>query len=157
MARETWPRRRNRRRRQQAAIRAPSLQQIVITGSLISRTNVETPSPVQVISSKDLTQSGYTDLSDILRNISANGASTLSQSFSFAFAAGASGVSLRGLSVGDTLVLIDGERTVPYPLLDDNQRSFVDLSSIPFTAIDRVDVLKDGASGLYGAMPSRAS
>ena len=127
------------------------LQQIVITGSLISRTNVETPSPVQVISAKDLTQSGYTDLSDILRNISANGASTLSQSFSFAFAAGASGVSLRGLSVGDTLVLIDGERTVPYPLLDDNQRSFVDLSSIPFTAIDRVDVLKDGASGLYGA------
>ena len=52
------------------------LQEIVITGSLISRTNVETPSPVQVISSKDLTQSGYTDLSDILRNISANGASS---------------------------------------------------------------------------------
>ncbi|MHB8815233.1 MAG: TonB-dependent receptor plug domain-containing protein [Steroidobacteraceae bacterium] len=127
------------------------LQQVVITGSLISRTNVETPSPVQVISSKDLAQSGYTDFSDILRNVSANGASTLSQSFSFAFAAGASGVSLRGLSVGDTLVLIDGERTVPYPLLDDNQRSFVDLSSIPFTAIERVDVLKDGASGLYGA------
>jgi iron complex outermembrane recepter protein len=127
------------------------LQEVVITGSLISRTNLETPSPVQVISAKDLTQSGYTDVSDILRNVSANGASTLSQSFSFAFAAGASGVSLRGLSVGDTLVLIDGERTVPYPLLDDNQRSFVDLSSIPFTAVERVDVLKDGASGLYGA------
>lgn len=127
------------------------LQQVVITGSLISRTNLETPSPVQVLSTKDLTASGYTDVSDILRNVSANGASTLSQSFSFAFAAGASGVSLRGLSVGDTLVLIDGERTVPYPLLDDNQRSFVDLSSIPFTAIERVDVLKDGASGLYGA------
>ena len=124
---------------------------VVITGSLISRTDIETPSPVQVISAKDLAQSGYTDVSDILRNVSANGASTLSQSFSFAFAAGASGVSLRGLSVGDTLVLIDGERTVPYPLLDDNQRSFVDLSSIPFTAIDRIDVLKDGASGLYGA------
>ena len=127
------------------------LQEVVITGSLISRTNIETPSPVQVLSAKDLTASGYTDVSDILRNVSANGASTLSQSFSFAFAAGASGISLRGLSVGDTLVLIDGERTVPYPLLDDNQRSFVDLSAIPFTAVERIDVLKDGASGLYGA------
>ncbi len=127
------------------------LQTIVITGSLIARTATESPNPIQVISSKDLVQSGYTDISDVLRNISANGASTLSQSFSFAFAAGASGISLRGLSLGDTLVLIDGERSVPYPLLDDNERSFVDLSSIPFTAIQQVQVLKDGASALYGA------
>jgi len=127
------------------------LQTIVITGSLIERTATESPNPVQVISSKDLVQSGYTDISDVLRNISANGASTLSQSFSFAFAVGASGISLRGLSLGDTLVLIDGERSVPYPLLDDNERSFVDLSSIPFTAIQQVQVLKDGASALYGA------
>jgi iron complex outermembrane recepter protein len=127
------------------------LQTIVITGSLIERTATESPNPIQVISSKDLVQSGYTDISDVLRNITANGASTLSQSFSFAFAAGASGISLRGLSLGDTLVLIDGERSVPYPLLDDNERSFVDLSSIPFTAIDNVQVLKDGASALYGA------
>jgi iron complex outermembrane receptor protein len=129
----------------------PQLQTIVITGSLIERTATESPNPVQVISAKDLVQSGYTDISDVLRNISANGASTLSQSFGGAFAAGASGISLRGLSVGDTLVLIDGERSVPYPLLDDNERSFVDLSSIPFTAIQQVQVLKDGASALYGA------
>lgn len=127
------------------------LQTIVITGSLIQRIATESPNPVQVISAKDLVQSGYTDISDVLRNISANGASTLSQSFSFAFATGASGISLRGLSLGDTLVLIDGERSVPYPLLDDNERSFVDLSSIPFTAIQQVQVLKDGASALYGA------
>jgi iron complex outermembrane recepter protein len=127
------------------------LQTIVITGSLIERTATESPNPVQVISAKDLVQSGYTDISDVLRNITANGASTLSQSFSFAFAVGASGISLRGLSLGDTLVLIDGERSVPYPLLDDNERSFVDLSSIPFTAIQQVQVLKDGASALYGA------
>jgi iron complex outermembrane receptor protein len=127
------------------------LQTIVITGSLIERTATESPNPVQVISSKDLVQSGYTDISDVLRNITANGASTLTQSFSFAFATGGSGISLRGLSLGDTLVLIDGERSVPYPLLDDNERSFVDLTSIPFTAIDQVQVLKDGASALYGA------
>jgi len=134
-----------------AAAASQQLQTIVITGSLIERTATESPNPIQVISSKDLVQSGYTDISDVLRNITANGASTLSQSFSFAFAAGASGISLRGLSLGDTLVLIDGERSVPYPLLDDNERSFVDLSSIPFTAIQQVQVLKDGASALYGA------
>ena len=71
------------------------LQTIVITGSLIERTATESPNPVQVISAKDLTQSGYTDISDVLRNITANGASTLSQSFSFAFATGGSGISLR--------------------------------------------------------------
>ncbi|MBW8077181.1 MAG: TonB-dependent receptor plug domain-containing protein, partial [Gallionella sp.] len=131
--------------------KSQQLQTVIVTGSLISRTSIETPSPVQILSAAQMVQSGYTDFSSILKNISANGASTLSQSFSFAFAAGASGVSLRGLSVGDTLVLIDGERTVPYPLLDDNQRSFVDLASIPFTAIQSVQIDKNGASGVYGS------
>ncbi|MGH8318257.1 MAG: TonB-dependent receptor plug domain-containing protein [Steroidobacteraceae bacterium] len=130
---------------------AVQLQEVVITGSLIERTGIETPNPVQVITSKDLVQSGYTDISDVMRNISANGANTLSPSFSFAFATGGSGISLRGLTLGDTLVLIDGERSVPYPLLDDNERSFVDLSSIPFTAVQQVQVLKDGGSALYGS------
>lgn len=129
----------------------PALQTVVVTGSLISRTSIETPNPIQIISAKDLLQSGYTDISSVLRNITANGASTLGQSFSFAFAAGGSGVSLRGLTVGDTLVLIDGERTVPYPLLDDNQRSFVDVSSIPFMAVQQVQVDKNGASAVYGS------
>ena len=133
------------------AANASELQTIVITGSLIARTAVETPNPVQVLSAKDLVSSGYTDVSDVLRNMSANGANTLSQSFSFAFAVGASGISLRGLTLGDTLVLVDGERTVPYPLLDDNERSFVDLSSIPFTSIQQIQVLKDGGSALYGS------
>lgn len=128
-----------------------ALQTIVVTGSLISTTSVVTPSPVQIISKAQLVQSGYTNISDVLRNISANGQGTLSQSFSFAFASGASGVALRGLAVGDTLVLIDGERTVPYPLLDDNERNFVDLSAIPFTAVKQMQVLKDGGSALYGS------
>src|SRR5271155_251212 len=127
------------------------LQEVVVTGSLIHRTDTETPSPVQVMSAEQIQQSGYTDISEILRNITANGANTLSQSFGQAFAAGASGVSLRGLTVGDTLVLIDGQRMTAYPLPDDNQRSFVDVSAIPISAIDSIEVLKDGASALYGA------
>jgi iron complex outermembrane recepter protein len=127
------------------------LQTVVITGTLLKRTDVETPSPVQIISADDLKDSGYTNVSDVLRNISANGSGTLSQGFGQAFAAGASGIALRGLSVGDTLTLIDGERMVAYPLSDDGERSFVDVTAIPFNAVESVEVLKDGASALYGA------
>src|SRR5580692_7397589 len=129
----------------------PALQEVVVTGSLIKRTDSETPSPVQVISAADLLNSGYTNLTDVLRNLAANGQGTLNQGFTEAFAAGASGIALRGLTVGGTLTLLDSERMVAYPLSDDGQRSFVDVTAIPFNAIDSIEVLKDGASALYGA------
>jgi iron complex outermembrane recepter protein len=129
----------------------PGLQEVVVTGSLIKRTDTETPSPVQIISDQDLKNSGYTNVSDVLRNLAANGQGTLNQGFTEAFAAGASGVALRGLTVGGTLTLIDSERMVAYPLSDDGERSFVDVTAIPFNAIESVEVLKDGASALYGA------
>ncbi len=127
------------------------LQTVTITGSLLKRVDTETPSPVQVITSEDLKDSGYTNLGDVLRNLSANGAGALSQSFGQAFASGGQGVALRGLTVGGTLTLIDGQRMVAYPLSDDNQRSFVDISAIPFNAIENVEVLKDSGSTEYGA------
>jgi iron complex outermembrane recepter protein len=139
---------------QQAAASAdanPPLQEVVVTGSLIKRTDTETPSPLQVISEKDLVNSGYTNVNDVLRNLASNGQGTLNQGFTEAFAAGASGVALRGLTVGDTLTLIDSERMVAYPLSDDGERSFVDTTAIPFNAVDQIEVLKDGASALYGA------
>jgi iron complex outermembrane recepter protein len=130
---------------------SPPLQEVVVTGSLIKRTDTETPSPLQVISEKDLVNSGYTNVNDVLRNLASNGQGTLNQGFTEAFAAGASGVALRGLTVGDTLTLIDSERMVAYPLSDDGERSFVDTTAIPFNAVDSIEVLKDGASALYGA------
>ena len=129
----------------------PEIATVTITGSLLKRTDVETPSPVQVISSQDLLDSGYTNLSDVMRNLTANGQGALGQSFGQAFASGGSGIALRGLTVGGTLTLIDGFRMVAYPLSDDNQRSFVDVSAIPFNAIEGVDVLKDSGSSTYGA------
>jgi iron complex outermembrane receptor protein len=130
---------------------APELQEIIVTGSLIKRTDIETPSPVQILTGDQIQQMGYTNISQVLSNLSANGQGTLSQSFGQAFASGASGVALRGLTVGDTLVLVDGKRMVDYPISDDNQRSFVDVSAIPFNAIERIEVLKDGSSAIYGA------
>jgi len=135
---------------QDAATGEP-VQRVVVTGSYITRADKETPSPVQVITADDLKKSGYTSVSDVLRDITANGQGTISQSFNRAFAGGASGVSLRGLTVGATLVLIDGHRMAPYPLSDDGQRPFVDISNIPFDAVERIDILKDGASAAYGS------
>ena len=134
-----------------AASDEPQLQEVVVTGSLIRRTEAETPSPMQIVTAKDIEDSGYTTISDVLRNISANGQGTLSQSFNGAFATGGSGVALRGLTVEGTLTLIDGHRMVGYPLTDDGERNFVDVSSIPFNAVERVEVLKDGASAEYGS------
>ena len=130
---------------------AAPVQRVEITGSSIRRVDAETPSPVQVITAEDLKKSGYTSISQVLQNITANGQGTLSQGFPQAFAGGASGISLRGLTTSATLVLIDGHRMAPYPLSDDGQRSFVDISNIPFDVIERVEVLKDGASATYGS------
>jgi iron complex outermembrane receptor protein len=128
-----------------------NVQRVEITGSNIRRADAETPSPVQIITADDLKKSGYTTVSQVLQNLTANGQGTLSQGFAGAFATGASGVSLHGLNTSATLVLIDGHRMASYPLPDDNQRFFVDVSSIPFDAIERVEVLKDGASAIYGS------
>ena len=130
---------------------ADTLETVIVTGSHIRRTESETPSPVQVLSAEQVHESGYTSLKDVLNQLTANGQGTLSQSFSGAFASGASGVALRGLNVGATLVLIDGHRMAPYPIGDDGVRSFVDISNIPFDTIERVEVLKDGASAIYGS------
>jgi iron complex outermembrane recepter protein len=129
----------------------PELQTVIVTGSNIKRTDAETPSPVQVITAADLKASGFTSTQDVLHNLTANGQGTLSQGFGGAFAEGASGISLRGLTVGATLILIDGRRMAPYPIGDDGQRSFVDISNIPFESIERIEVLKDGASAIYGS------
>jgi len=134
-----------------ATSNSADLQEIVVTGSYIKRIDAETPAPVQIITNQEMLQMGYTNVSQVLQNLSAAGQGSLSQSFGEAFAAGAQGVALRGLTVGDTLVLIDGKRMVDYPISDDNQRQFTDISAIPINAVEQVEVLKDGASAVYGA------
>jgi iron complex outermembrane recepter protein len=127
------------------------ITEITVTGSHIRRTDTETSSPVQVITAEEIKQSGFSTTAELLGSLTANSQGTLSQSFTGAFAAGASGIALRGLNVGYTLILIDGHRSAPYPIGDDGQRSFVDTASIPFDSIERIEILKDGASSIYGS------
>ena len=127
-----------------------NLQQVIVTGSHIPRTQTP-PFLLQTITSDDIAHTGLTTVGDVLRTLTADNSGTLPSAFTGGFAAGASGVSLRGLSVNSTLTLIDGLRTADYALPDGGVRSFVDLNSIQIGTIDRIEVLKDGASPLYGA------
>lgn len=124
---------------------------IVVTGSLFRRTDTETASPVTVITTETLSRAGTTTVADAIRQVSADSAGSIPTGFQGGFSAGGSAVSLRGLGVSSTLVLIDGLRSVQFPLNDDGHNSYVDLNSIPFSIVDRVEVLKDGASSTYGA------
>lgn len=130
---------------------ADEVEEIVVTGSLFRRTDTETPSPVTVLTSENLQRAGISTASDAIRSISADGAGSIGTGFQSGFSAGGSAVSLRGLGVSSTLVLVDGLRSANFPINDDGHNAYVDLNSIPFSLIDSIEVLKDGASSSYGA------
>ena len=126
-------------------------ERVEVTGSNIRRTDTETASPVQVLTRDDLERTGKQSIGEIIRGVSADNQGSLPTAFSAGFAAGASGVSLRGLGLNSTLVLLNGRRMAPYGLADDGSRNFVDLNTIPLEAVERVEILKDGASAIYGS------
>ncbi|MGH8445368.1 MAG: TonB-dependent receptor plug domain-containing protein, partial [Solimonas sp.] len=134
-----------------AAAPVEEIETIVVTGSNIRRTDKETASPVQVLTREDIERSGKQNIAEVIRSVSADNQGSLPTAFSGGFATGGAGVSLRGLGLNSTLVLVNGRRMAAYGLADDGQRTFVDLNSIPLEAVERVDILKDGASAIYGS------
>jgi iron complex outermembrane recepter protein len=129
-----------------------SIQEVIVTGSRIRRVDNETASPVQVVQREDIERAGVTNIADVIRSvIPADNQGSIPTAFSGGFAAGSSGISLRGLGVNSTLVLLNGRRMAGYGLADDGVRTFVDLNSIPFEAVERIEVLKDGGSAIYGS------
>jgi iron complex outermembrane receptor protein len=128
-------------------------QDVVVTGSLFRQTTAATPSPVTTITTENLDQRGINTIQSAIQNLASNNGPAITNSFTAngAFASGASAASLRGLSTNSTLVLFDGLRAAYYPLSDDGTRNFVDLNTIPDEIVDRIDVLRDGASSTYGA------
>ncbi len=127
-------------------------QDIVVTGSILRGADSGI-SPVTTLTAENLDARGINTVQDAIQLLSSNNGPALTNSFTAngAFAGGASAVSLRGLSTSSTLVLFDGLRAAYYPLADDGSRNFVDLNTIPDDIVDRVEVLRDGASSAYGA------
>ncbi|MBI0476272.1 TonB-dependent receptor [Sphingomonas sp. MA1305] len=124
---------------------------IVVTGTLFRNSNATSLSPLTVLTTETLQRANITTVNDAIRSVSADSAGSISTGFRNGFSAGGAAVSLRGLGVSSTVVLIDGLRSANFPLNDDGHNAYVDLNSIPFSIVDRVEVLKDGASSTYGA------
>ena len=124
---------------------------VVVTGTLFRDSNATSISPVTVLNSATLERANITTAQDAIRSVSADSAGSISTGFRNGFSAGGAAVSLRGLGVSSTVVLIDGLRSANFPLNDDGHNAYVDLNSIPFSVVDRIEVLKDGASSTYGA------
>ncbi len=123
---------------------------VVVTGSILQG---ETASPVTTMTAENFDARGIVTISDAVTKLSANNAGTIPQNWNagFNFASGATAISLRGLTTSSTLTVFDGMRVAPYPLADDGRRNFVDLNAMPQSIVERVDVLRDGASSTYGA------
>ncbi len=120
-------------------------ERIQVTGSHIKRIDVEGASPVQTITRKELEKTGYNSVSDVLRDTAANSFGSTRED-SGSNAAGVAHVNLRGLGSSNTLVLLNGQR-----LPSDAVTGAVDLNLIPMAAVERIEVLKDGASAIYGS------
>ncbi|MEO9131862.1 MAG: TonB-dependent receptor [Sphingomonas sp.] len=134
-----------------AAASSDTSDDIIVTGSLFKRAETASPSPVTVLTTDTLQKAGITNITDAVRSISADGAGSIGNGFQGGFSAGGSAVSLRNLGVSSTVVLVDGLRSTNFPLNDDGHNAYVDLNSIPISNIERIEVLKDGASSTYGA------
>ncbi|HEX4234407.1 MAG TPA: TonB-dependent receptor [Caldimonas sp.] len=119
-----------------------------MTGSRLRRTDAETPSPVQVITRDVIARLGAVSLNDVLQGLPANNTGAFNEADTVNNY-GAAAVSLRGLGPGSTLVLINGRRVAPFGFT--GGATFVDLNQIPVSAIDRIEVLLDGASAIYGS------
>ncbi len=124
---------------------ATTLDRIEVTGSRIKRADIETSQPIFSLSRDDITAQGLTSVGDVIQNITANG-STLNSTFNNG-GNGETRVSLRNLGSNRTLVLVNGKRWVGGTGLG----GAVDLNTIPTAAVERIEVLKDGASTIYGS------
>jgi iron complex outermembrane recepter protein len=127
------------------------LGQMTVTGYIVPRIG-EGPEPVTTLDQDFIQKQGDQTVADVLLRLPQNFAGfTPSLNAGQSTAEGGSAVNLYGLGANATLVLIDGRRQATYPYAQFGTESFVDLNSIPLAAVDRIEVLKDGASATYGS------
>ena len=137
----------------QAESDAAELGRISVTGSHINRLDVEGPTPVLVVTRQDIERTGVMTVGELMQQLPIDNGGTFNDQSNNTFAGGGTGVSLRGLGSNTVLVLINGRRATNYGFANRfaTFTSFVDLNSIPLGAVERVEVLKDGASAIYGS------
>ncbi len=125
------------------------LDRVQVTGSRIKRVDIEGSTPVTIISREDIDFSGDSTVAELLRSSAYNSFGSFRDASGFGNGfSGTSFVSLRGLGSQRTLILLDGRRLSPFP---GGGGDSVDLNLIPIDMIERVEILRDGASAIYGS------
>ena len=128
----------------------PVIEEIVVVGSLIRRTAVhEGRAPVQTLDAAAFESVGAAQPVDILASLTANTGSYLATQQTYL--QGVAQFSLRGVGLSSTLTLINGRRAGFAPVSNDAGQSFLDINTLPVLMIDRVEILRDGASATYGS------
>lgn len=122
---------------------------IVVTGSLIRNRDFNSPSPVVTLGQELIANTAATVVQDLFKGLTANAGSQ--QNNEQNALQGVSQFSLRGLGVGSTLTLINGRRAGLAPVSDETGQLFTDSNAFPVNAIERIEVLTDGASATYGS------
>jgi len=132
---------------QEAASGTTDLDRISVTGSRIRSANMETAQPVIALQRADIEKQGFTSVADIVQNLAATGSPAISRSdaLSSGEEVGGQFVDLRNLGPERTLVLLDGKR------MGTSTGGYTDLASIPTSVVERIEVLTDGASAIYGS------
>lgn len=131
------------------AAQAPT-DRVEVTGSRLRQTGNEPATPVQVVTREEILRSGNATLREWLDSLPSAGGGSSDIGGSASFAAGSSGASLRNMGKQSTLVLLNGRRLSPYPLAD-YAEVFTNVDSLPFEAIERVEILKIGGAAVYGS------
>ncbi|MFT6268419.1 MAG: outer membrane receptor protein involved in Fe transport [Alphaproteobacteria bacterium] len=139
---------------EQSAETDDDVELIMVTGSFVRRSeNFSSPSPLAVLDADDIESIGAKNIGDITQTLTINtGAENTPDAFTQNATAGTSNINLRGLGVASTLVLLNSKRQVVTAQPNNAGVNFVDTSSlVPMIAINRMEIVKDGASALYGS------
>ena len=128
------------------------IEEVVVTGSFIRGSALDAPSPVQVVDRSSIEAQGAALIWDVIKNLEVNsGSFTNSGSGERSQVEGTAQINLRNLGENSTLTLINGKRVAPYAAITNNGGEFVDINAIPLVMTDRVEILTDGGSALYGS------
>lgn len=130
-----------------------TLEEVTVVGSRIRRSTFNTPSPVTIVTREDSVSAGFSSTTDVLQSSSlTGGAEQINNAFGGFVTDGGPGantISLRGLGASRTLVLINGRRVAPAGTR--GAIGSADLNVLPSAMVDRIEILKDGASSIYGS------
>tara|TARA_B110000285_G_scaffold78077_1_gene89943 strand:- start:6056 stop:8950 length:2895 start_codon:yes stop_codon:yes gene_type:complete len=133
------------------AFGADEIEEVIVTGSFIKGTPIDSESPVTVLKREELAKQGAPSIVEMVRRLSASsGVDGESNQFQSNASEGVASVNIRGLGAARTLVLINGKRQTPISARLPGGR-FVDVNGIPKLAVERVEVLKEGAAATYGS------